>query len=346
MNYLCTLLVACGSLFVANSNANCEPPAKEDTPVKIIEFGGGGWKDGQVNEPIVIVNPRAPRKLIMFFSGMKLGGSFGTIGKAWANASEPFVWHEDAANPILSYDPSIPFEASGIRLDSVIYNAARKEYWIYYTGSSSKGDAIGLAVCPIGNDGYSEVTPANIKRKHENPILAPGGQGRIDETHVSQGAVLRDHGRWYSLYSYRTGDKVLPGVRIAESKDGIHWIKAPGPDLLASAPEQRYLEWHQVYRLGKRWVMLYEGYNGGTRWGADIAVSNSLTSGWKKLPAGLIDQRRWTNYSDDVLYHIATPAAYKIGGQWYLYFQGASSGFYSYQHWALWGLELKSFPPK
>ncbi len=219
-------------------------------------------------------------------------------------------------------------------------------YWIYYTGSSPKGDAIGMAVCPIGKDGYSEVTPANITRERENPILSPGGQGRFDETHVSQGAVVRDHGHWYSLYSYRTGEKVLPGVRLAESKDGIHWIKASGPDLLASAPEQRYLEWHQIYRIGERWVMLYEGYNGGTRWGADIAESDSLTSGWKKLPIGLIDQTRWANYSDDKMYHVATPAVYKIKGRWYLYFQGASSGFYSYQHWALWGLELKSFPPK
>ncbi len=132
------LLAAFLAPIVSASNAICELPAKQDTPVKIIDFGSGGWKDGQVNEPVVLVNPTDPHKLIMFFSGMKLGGSSGTIGKAWAYTSKPFVWHEDAANPILIYDPAVPFEASGIRLDSVIYNAARKEYWCHWSSENAR----------------------------------------------------------------------------------------------------------------------------------------------------------------------------------------------------------------
>jgi hypothetical protein len=65
--------------------------ATSPAPVKIIDYGGGGWKDGQVNEPCILVNPKDSSKLIMFYSGMKLGGSAGAIGKAWANVSEPFV---------------------------------------------------------------------------------------------------------------------------------------------------------------------------------------------------------------------------------------------------------------
>src|SRR5215207_827683 len=116
------------------------------TPKKIINYGSGGWKDGQVNEPCILVNPKDATKLIMFYSGMKLGGSAGAIGKAWANVSEPFNWHEDAINPILRADPSISFEESAVRLDAVIYNKATDEYWIYYTGSNFKtqADAIGL----------------------------------------------------------------------------------------------------------------------------------------------------------------------------------------------------------
>ena len=116
--------------------------------------------------------------------------------------------------------------------------------------------------------------------------------------------------------------------------------------LLAAGPESRYLEWHQIYKSGKQWVMFYEGYNGGTRWGADIAFSNSLTSGWQKRPIKQIDQTKWGNYSDALMYHVATPAIYHIGHRWILYFQAASSGFYSVQHWALYGLELKGFPEK
>lgn len=310
-------------------------------PKKIINYGGGGWKDGQVNEPCILINPKDPTRLVMFYSGMQLGGSAGAIGKAWAYVSEPFNWYEDEANPIFRADPNISFEESAVRLDAVIYNIATDEYWIYYTGSNFKtqSDAIGLATCPVGKDGYSQVIPANIKRHEGNPILSPKGQGRDDETYVSQGAVFREKGLWYSLYSYRTANATLPGIRLATSPDGKHWAKQPGADLLTAGPESQYIEWHQVYKIGNRYVMLYEGYNGGTRWGADVAVSSRLTSGWQKVPIGFFDQTAWQGYSDETMFHVATPALYQIRGKWYLYFQAAHSGYYIKQHWALWAME-------
>lgn len=335
------LVICLFSLVVPRLGAQQAAVAGPIAPQKIIDFGGGGWKDGQVNEPSILVNPKNPNKLIMFYSGMKLGGGQGAIGKAWANASEPFTWHEDAANPLLSGDRAIAFEASGIRLDTVIYHEALDEYWIYYTGTTAKvhTNAIGMATCPAGQDGYSDVATAKIKRYEANPILSPRGQGRDDETHVSQSAVVHEDGKWYSLYSYRAGKDVLPGIRLATSPDGKKWSKTPGPDLLTAAPESRYIEWHQVCRIGNRYVMLYEGYNGGTRWGADVATSANLTSGWTKAPTSLIDQTCWPNYSDQALFHVATPAVYKIGGKWRLYFQAAPAGYYIKQHWTLWGMD-------
>jgi predicted GH43/DUF377 family glycosyl hydrolase len=215
------------------------------------------------------------------------------------------------------------------------------EYWIYYTGDNSQVDAIGLAICPAGIDGYSEVTTANIKRFEGNPVLSPKGQGREDETFVSQGAVIREQGVWYSFYSYRTAKEVLPGIRLATSSDGKRWVKSPGPDLLVAAPESQYIEWHQVYKIGGRWVILYEGYNGGTRWGADVAISTDLTTGWKKAPVNLIDQTKWPNYSDKTMFHVATPAIYQLNQKWHLYFQAAPAGYYIMQNWSLWGVECE-----
>jgi len=336
-----THLICLLGLLVLPIQAQRPAVANPPTPKKIISYGDGGWKDGQVNEPCILVNPKDATKLIMFYSGMKLGGSAGALGKAWANVSEPFTWHEDADNPLLTNDPGIPFEASAIRLDTVIYHEALNEYWIYYTGSSTKAqaDAIGLATCPAGKDGYSEVVTANIKRHEGNPILSPKGQGRNDEIFVSQGAVFREKGLWYSFYSYRTAKKVLPGIRLATSPDGKRWTKVSGPDILAAAPESVYIEWHQTYKIGGRYVMFYEGYNGGIRWGANVATSSSLTAGWRKLPVDLINQTRWPNYSDETLFHVATPAIYQLNHQWYMYFTAAHSGYYINQHWALWGIE-------
>jgi len=110
------------------------------------------------------------------------------------------------------------------------------------------------------------------------------------------------------FYSYRTATETLPGIRLATSRDGKQWTKQPGPDLLRAAPEQLYIEWHQVYKIANRYVMLYEGYHGGTRWGPCVATSSSLTTGWEKASASLFDQTKWPNYSDETMFHVATPA--------------------------------------
>jgi hypothetical protein len=307
------------------------------SPKMIINCGGGGWKDGQVQEPCILVNPKDPSKLIMFYAGMKLGGENGCIGKAWADVSDPFTWHEDANNPFLRSYPTDSSEGGTLRLDSVLYDESLDEYWIYYTGGI--GNGINLATCLTGKDGYSEVATANTKRYEGNPILTPKGQGWDDGKCVSQGAVLRENGLWYLFYSYRTATKTLPGIRLATSRDGKHWTKMPGPDLLTAAPEQRYIEWHQVYKIGNRYVMLYEGYNGGTRWGADVATSSILTTGWKKAPVNLLDQTKWPNYSGETMFHVATPAIYNINGKWYMYFQAARAGDYGWQRWSGWCME-------
>jgi len=313
---------------------------------RVINFGGG-WKDGQVQEPCILPNPKDPTKLIMIFAGalhQKQGG-VGAIAKAWANVSEPFMWHEFEQNPILKADPATPFESHSIRLDSVIYNEATDEYWIYYTGHDAKAhvDAIGLATCPAGKDGYSDVTLANMKRHPGNPILSPGGQGRDDEKFVSQGAIFREAGVWHSFYSYRTAAETLPGIRLATSSDGKTWRKQPGADLLKAGPESKYYEWHQVYKINDRYVMLVEAFNGGTRWRANVAISTKLTEGWKKAPIDLIDQVTWPKYTDETQFHIATPAVYNIQGKWYMYVQAAHSGYYIVQNWAMYALDFDAY---
>jgi hypothetical protein len=317
-------------------------PTSPPRPRIIIRCGGGGWKDGQVQEPCILANPKNPRRLIMFYAGMTLGGREGALAKAWADVADPFTWHEDPHNPILLGKSGDLLRDPGFtRLDSVVYHEASDEYWIYYTGNSATAprEAIGLATCPAGKDGYSEVVKARIKPYAGRPILSPKSPGRSDENCVSQGAVFRENGRWYLFYSYRTASETLPGIRLATSADGRHWTKVPGPDLLTAAPEQRYIEWHQVRKIGDRYLLLWEGYRGGTRWGAAVATSSCLTGGWKKLPVGLIDQTRWPGYSD-ALYHVATPAIYRIGGKWYLFFQGAHlGGEYGWQHWTGWCIE-------
>jgi len=81
-------------------------------PKMIINYGGGGWKNAQVQEPCVLVNPKDASKLVMFFSGTALDNGHGQtatgIAKAWANISDPLTWHEDVGNPFFNGDPTNP----------------------------------------------------------------------------------------------------------------------------------------------------------------------------------------------------------------------------------------------
>jgi len=318
-----------------------------------VRYGGnpimkhGGWAEGQLQEPCILVNPKDSSKLIMFYAGMNListDGGKGAISKAWAYKTNPYVWYEFPGNPILTPDPAIPFEELCIRLDCILYNADNDEYWIYYTGIADKHSfhAIGLAVCSTGADGYSMVTRDNIKRYSGNPILTGPGQGRDDGTHVSQSAILFEEGIYYMYYSYR-GDEVLPGIRYATSKDGKVWIKKGAGDLLSRGPEgspdSRYFEWKQVFKAFDKNILIWEAFN-GKEWAACMASSDSPAGPWIKSTKNPIFRPSGVEGSFDK-YFTATPAFYLINNKWYFYYVGAGDGGnYNYNTWDMGAAEL------
>ena len=56
--------------------------------------------------------------------------------------------------------------------------------------------------------------------------------------------------------------------------------------------------------------------------GAVVAVSRAPDTGWKQLDVDTLLQTNWPGvYSDDTIYHVATPAFYEFGGRWFLYTQ-------------------------
>ena len=86
-----------------------------------------------------------------------------------------------------------------------------------------------------------------------------------DEVHVNDPAVIRVGAAWYMYYGYRTVSQVLPGIRVATSVDGRSWTKHTGDVLskgAAGSYDDHYIEWHQVFKLGTNYVMVYEAYDG------------------------------------------------------------------------------------
>ncbi len=336
--------------------ADAAVPAKSIRGKIIVSRSDAAWESQQVQEPCILPNPKDPTRLVMFYSGVPATNrSRCFIGKAWALKSDPLTWHQDARNPVFGPGKA-GWDSGSIRLDAVLYLPEEDSYYIYYSGTTaSVQDRIGLALCPAGADGYSGITPAAIRRVGSQPVLAPEPAAPYFEQMASQSAVLREWDAkaqrwdWFMYYSYRGKDGILPGFRLATSRDGKHWTrhfneKDPrGMGQIFTSTPGAYYEWHQVFKLGNTYVLTMEvGISAGKRWRPVIAVSEHPARGWVQMDVDTVLQTKWEGlYRDDTIYHVATPALYPINGRWYLYAQACplpANGNYIDGQWNLWGI--------
>ncbi len=322
----------------------------------VLSRASHAWMSQQIEEPCVLPNPKVPGRLIMFYGAVPAANrSYAAVGKAWADVQAPFQWHQDEANPV--FPPSEKgWDRGSLRLDTVLYIPEEDAYYIYYSGAAGNvQDRIGLAICPAGEDGYSGVTAANIKRFGTAPVLAPEPAAPYHEEMSSQAAVMREWNAeakgwdWYMYYSYRGKDGVLPGIRLATSKDGKTWTRQLNADdprgmgqIFPSTPNA-YYEWHQIFKVDKTYVLSIEvGIEHGKRWRPVLAVSTDPVKGWTQLDPDTVLQTQWQGlYDDKTLYHVATPAFYLIEGKWYLYCQACgrpSNDNYIDGGWEMWGV--------
>ncbi len=337
--------------------ATAEPPTAAPAAVHgamILSRADHPWMSQQIEEPCVLPNPKMPGRLVMFYSAVAASNRVvAAVGKAWADARDPFRWHQDPANPIFGPGKR-GWDSGTIRLDCVLYIPEEDAYYIYYSGTTGGcQDHIGLAICPAGADGYSGITTAAIARYDAAPVLAPEPAAPYFEAMASQAAVLREWNAraqrwdWTMYYSYRGRDGVLPGIRLATSHDGKRWrrqFNAADPrgmgQIFRSTPNA-YYEWHQAFKQGATYVLCIEvGINRGQRWRPVLAISNDPRSGWTQLDPDTLLQTKWTGlYNDRTLYHVATPALYEIAGKWYLFAQACgrpSNDNYIDGGWEMW----------
>ena len=331
--------------------------AASQAPIRgtvIIKRADAAWESQQVQEPCILPNPKDPARLLMFYSGVpKSNRDVCFIGKAWAQRSDPFSWHQDGRNPVFSPGKE-GWDRGSIRLDAVLYIPEEDAYYIYYSGTTgSIQDRVGLAICPAGPDGYSNIRPETIQRYGGQPVLSPEPAAPYSEEMASQAAVLREwnakehHWDWFMYYSYRGKDGILPGIRLATSRDGKGWTRhfnendSRGMGQLFQSLPGAYYEWHQAFKIGDTYLLSIEvGVFGGKRWRPVMAVSKHPATGWKQIDADALLQTKWIGlYRDDRIYHVATPAMYQIDGRWYLYAQACplpAGGNYIDGEWDLW----------
>lgn len=348
------------------------PPSSEDSPAMntsttasdspsvrgeiIMARSDNAWMSQQIEEPCIVLNPKVPGKLVMFYGAVPSSNrDIAAIGKAWAETKAPFRWYQDKANPI--FLPSeTGWDSGTIRLDTVLYIPEEDAYYLYYSGTKGTcQDHIGLAICPAGSDGYSAITPDNISRYGEAPVLAPESAAPYHEDMASQAAVMREWNTekgswdWYMYYSYRGKDGVLPGIRLATSTDGKHWTRhfndndPRGMGQIFESTPNAYYEWHQILKVDNTYVLCIEvGVEHGVRWRPGLAISTDPIKGWTQLNLETMLQTKWQGlYSDKSLYHVATPALYQIEGQWYLFVQACgrpTNDNYIDGGWEMWAI--------
>jgi hypothetical protein len=340
---------------VSRAGPGGTPPA----PVRgeiVLARASHPWMSQQIEEPCILPNPKVPGRLIMFYSAVSSSNRVvAAIGKAWADTRAPFRWHQDEANPIF-VPTGRGWDATTIRLDAVLYLPEEDAYYLYYSGSAGTvQDRVGLAICPAGADGYSGVTAAAIARHGAAPVLAPEPAAPFFEEMASQAAVLREWNNlarrwdWYMYYSYRGQDGILPGIRLATSADGKQWTRRFNGDdprgmgqIFPSTPNA-YYEWHQAFKVDATYVLCLEvGVDRGARWRPGLAVSTDPVKGWTQLELDTMLQTKWSGlYDDRTLYHVATPALYRIDGSWYLFAQACgrpANDNYIDGAWEMWGV--------
>ena len=112
----------------------------------------GDWKDSQIYDPTLLVNPKDPAQLILWTSGMYAPVASGEqcIGRFTASVKDPKCWVEEAANPVFRKSTNGWDNGYyGVRLGSVVYDQGT--YLLYYTGITADGHfKLGLATSEDG----------------------------------------------------------------------------------------------------------------------------------------------------------------------------------------------------
>jgi hypothetical protein len=295
-------------------------------PIPSLSAGQGNYFDSQAFDPCVIVDPVDSSKLLMLFSAMPapVANNFYEVGRATAAVSDPYNW-KVSGTPVFHVGTSGAWDSGHVRCDSLIYTHSK--LYMFYDGWDGVRTQIGLAVS--FDDGFT------WSRHPGNPVIPISGE----EYWASSAAVIEDNGHWYAWYNNSTsccsvGGEYLKGVRFAAATEPSGpWLKT-NTTLLTESP--KFIEWHQVFKLGPTYVMVYEMGQFDTNWTIGLAKAASAGSAFEKssknpILAGSAIPGRFDRY------HVATAAVFQASGKWYLIYCGSADREQPFvaNHWSL-----------
>jgi len=177
----------------------------------VLEPGEAGFDSEGVSEPAIIVSGEDH---LLFYTASS--ASERSVGLATGDGTE--FTRQDAA--ILEASES-GWDSHEVFGPSALRWAMTGEDLLYYSGSDSLSNGIGLA---IGIDGEDFVR-VSVDEANPGRVLGPGPEGAWDSYSVAYPAVLHDAGVFHMFYAGSDGSSW--GIGHATSFDGVSWTRDP-----------------------------------------------------------------------------------------------------------------------
>lgn len=241
-------------------------------------------------------------------------GSLGLLAGGLAPGS--LLAATQRANPGFLFDsgPEGRFDDAKIGGPSIIWNAQKQQWWMYYYGRSKRFPEEIAPSFGMGSIGLATSEDGIVWERHEGhlaegAIFTPSGEpGSFDEIMVGTGEIMRHGDDWIMAYygaddtipteiagkevwkSYQgRGYRLRPG--IARSKDGLHWERVRGSGTAGASVDigdAIYAAFPALIHDGERFIMHFSAIRVGTGyWESRIVASTDLVD-WEDL--GLL---RW-----------------------------------------------------
>lgn len=324
---------------------NAGPPVFAFSNSIVIPAGQQTFVTAQANDPIVILNPIDPTKLIAMYDGCPNTPSntvFNlSIGYATASTSNPLIWTPYSGNPQFSGNGTVT-EGSYIRVTTFYWDGTR--FQMYYSGW---GGTPALPTTFSMNHATATAdangNPTNWIRDAGNPQFTTN----TTEQFIDLGTVTKmTNGSYFMAYVYKHSvNDLYESLGGAVSANGTNGWTRTG-DLMSNFRPNTDHQWHQVYGSPNHWQMSIELGLGvpQTYYTAVLYETNSEPNGiptnnWQYSLSAIDNVRNWPIYNQATNYNTATPSFFNLNGNNYQFCQFSPyAQNYATNIWSLLGI--------
>ncbi len=284
-----------------------------DNPILNIGHDGT-WDRLRVGHPFVLKDGYEYK---MWFSGHD--GSRWRIGFATGAYGSKFK--KEPSNPVLNLGPLGSWDDYGIGAPSILYQNGTYKMWYVGTEGGPNTDKIGYAT---SSDGLV------WSKYYQNPVLKPSPPETWDDTLVGYPSVIFNGAEYLMYYNAITfvGDP-NGKIGIANSSDGINWIKYPLNPIIDLGPpgswdDSSIHDCSVVYHDGL-YRMWFTGSPSGGIDAAEIGYATSLDGyNWSKYPGNPVFNKGGGGAWDSSL--VALPSVWYDGNEYHLWYTGRDAG--------------------